>query len=228
MKKLIGLILLFCLSLLPSPASPSKPTSSLRSPSTKIPVSLTFQDGDLIFQSSRSSMSKAIQLTTRSPYSHCGLIYRRQGGVFVLEAIQPVSLTPLKDWIKRGRNGHYVLMRLKNSSKVLTPEIWQKMKILGDSFVGKDYDGSFAWSDERIYCSELIWKIYQRATGLEIGQLQRLKEFDLSSPLVKKQLALRYGAQIPLNEWVISPAAMLNSPLLEKVNNSRIRVITDK
>ncbi|PKL12411.1 MAG: peptidoglycan peptidase, partial [Spirochaetae bacterium HGW-Spirochaetae-6] len=127
MKKLIGLILLSCLSLLPSPASPSKPFSPWKTPAQKATRPVAPQDGDLIFQHSRSPLSRAIQLATRSPYSHCGLIYRRRGAVFVLEAIQPVSLTPLKDWIKRGKNGHYVLMRLKDSSKVLTPEIWQKM-----------------------------------------------------------------------------------------------------
>ncbi|MES2797692.1 MAG: hypothetical protein V4683_17115 [Bacteroidota bacterium] len=34
------------------------------------------KNGDLIFQTSLSGQSKAIQLATNSKYSHCGLIYK--------------------------------------------------------------------------------------------------------------------------------------------------------
>ncbi len=59
------------------------------------------------------------------------------------------------------------------------------MKEVGDQLKGKPYDTTFEWSDNKIYCSELVWKIYQRGAGIEIGKLQRLKEFDLSNAIVK-------------------------------------------
>lgn len=62
----------------------------------------TFQNGDIIFQTSKSSQSKAIQLATNSKYSHMGIIYETDGQFFVYEAVQPVKLTKLNDWIKRG------------------------------------------------------------------------------------------------------------------------------
>lgn len=34
----------------------------------------TLKDGDIIFQTSLSGQSKAIQAATGSPYSHCGII----------------------------------------------------------------------------------------------------------------------------------------------------------
>jgi hypothetical protein len=34
------------------------------------------KNGDLIFQTSTSKQSKAIQLATDSKYSHCGIIYK--------------------------------------------------------------------------------------------------------------------------------------------------------
>jgi hypothetical protein len=40
-----------------------------------------------------------------------GIIYKQAGKYFVFEAIQPVKLTPLNDWIKRGKDGHYVVKR---------------------------------------------------------------------------------------------------------------------
>lgn len=178
------------------------------------------QDGDIIFQTSTSQQSKAIQLATKSEYSHCGIIYKEKGKYFVFEAVQPVKLTPLDEWIARGKNSHFVIKRLKNAEKVLTPKILDEMKKTGNSFKGKDYDLYFEWDDDRIYCSELIWKIYKQGTGLEIGKLQRLEEFDLSHPAVKQKLKERYGNNIPKNEKVISPVAIFNSDLLYTVESN--------
>lgn len=173
-----------------------------------------FQNGDIIFQTSTSSQSKAIQLATKSKYSHMGIIYKQNGKYYVYEAVQPVKLTPLDSWIKRGEDEHFVVKRLKNAEKLLTPKILQKMKQIGEKYKDKSYDLYFEWSDSRIYCSELVWKIYKQAIGVEIGELQKLNDFDLSNEVVKAKLSERYGNNIPLNELVISPAAIFNSDKL--------------
>jgi uncharacterized protein YycO len=178
------------------------------------------KNGDLIFQTSRSSQSQAIQLATKSKYSHCGIIYQEGEKYFVFEAIQPVKYTPLEQWIARGKDGKYVVKRLKNAAQVLNPEVLRKMKAVGEGFKGKNYDSTFEWSDDKIYCSELIWKVYQRATGLEIGKLDKLSSFDLSSEPVKKKMKERYGTKVPLNETVISPAAVFESELLITVKSN--------
>lgn len=172
------------------------------------------QNGDLIFQTSLSRQSKAIQLATKSKYSHCGLIYKNGNDYFVFEAVQPVKLTSLDKWIAKGQDGKYVIKRLKNADQILTPSVIGKMKQIGDQFKGKNYDLIFDWSDDKIYCSELIWKVYQRATGLEIGKLQQLKDFDLSDKVVQAKMKERYGDKIPMDETVISPVAIFDSELL--------------
>lgn len=181
---------------------------------------VTLKNGDLIFHTSQSSQSQAIQLATKSKYSHCGIIYQEGEKYFVFEAIQPVKYTPLEQWIARGKDGKYVVKRLKNAAQVLTPEVLRKMLIVGEGFKGKNYDLTFEWSDDKIYCSELIWKVYQRATGLEIGKLDKLSSFDLSANAVKKKMKERYGNKIPLNETVISPAAVFESELLVTVKSN--------
>lgn len=176
------------------------------------------QEGDIIFQISESDLSTAIQLATHSKYSHCGIIFKRDDDQwYVYEALQPVRYTPLRQWMARGKQGHFVIKRLKDAATVLTPEVISKMKETGKQYNGKDYDFYFGWSDERIYCSELVWKIYKGATGLEIGTLQTLKDFDLNSPAVKQQMKAIYGDKIPLNEKIISPVSMFESPLLVTV-----------
>lgn len=172
------------------------------------------KNGDLIFQTSLSGQSKAIQLATKSKYSHCGLIFKDDNNFYVFEAVQPVKRTPLDKWIARGQDGKYVIKRLKNADEILTPVILTKMKHVGDNFSGKNYDLTFEWSDDKIYCSELIWKIYQRSTGIEIGKLEKLSDFDLTNEAVKKKMNERYGNKIPMDEIVISPAAIFDSELL--------------
>ena len=172
------------------------------------------KDGDLIFQTSLSRQSRAIQLATKSKYSHCGLIYKEGNAFFVFEAVQPVKRTPLSKWIARGKDGKYVVKRLRNSHQIVTPSALVKMKQVGQGFDHKNYDLAFEWSDDRIYCSELIWKIYQRATGIEIGKLQKLRDFDLTNEAVMKKMKERYGNKIPMDEIVISPAAIFESGLL--------------
>ncbi len=178
------------------------------------------KNGDLIFQTSLSGQSKAIQLATKSKYSHCGLIYKDGNDFYVFEAVQPVKRTPLDKWIARGQDGKYVIKRLKNADQVLTSATLTKMKQVGDKFNGKNYDLTFEWSDDKIYCSELIWKIYQRATGIEIGKLEKLSDFDLTNEAVKKKMKERYGDKIPTNEIVISPAAIFDSELLMTVKSN--------
>lgn len=178
------------------------------------------RNGDLIFQTSQSSQSKAIQLATGSKYSHMGIIYKNEGKFFVYEAVQPVKLTPLNEWINRGENKYYVIKRLANSEKILDSSTLSKMKQYGEQFLGKPYDIYFEWSDDRIYCSELVWKIYKHSTGIEIGELERLSKFDLSNEIVQEKMKERYGNNIPLDEKVISPAAMFNSDKLITVKKN--------
>jgi uncharacterized protein YycO len=184
------------------------------------PNSKYINNGDIIFQTSKSSQSKAIQLATKSKYSHMGIIYENDGQFFVYEAVQPVKLTPLSEWINRGKNGHYVIKRLENADQVLTNSTLTKMKQIGGQFKGRPYDIYFEWSDDKIYCSELVWKIYKQAADIEIGQLEKLSDFDLTNEIVHMKMKERYGENIPMNEKVISPAAMFNSDLLITIKSN--------
>jgi Permuted papain-like amidase enzyme, YaeF/YiiX, C92 family len=88
---------------------------------------------------------------------------------------------------------------------------------------GRPYDLYFEWSDDRIYCSELVWKAYERGLGIRLGELARLGSFDLSNGSVKAKMAERFGDRVPLDERVISPSAVFDSPLLETVKEAQAR-----
>ncbi|AVQ13162.1 Orthopoxovirus protein, PF05708 family [Leptospira santarosai] len=77
----------------------------------------------------------------------------------------------------------------------------------------------FGWNDELIYCTELVWKLYDRYTGIRLGELKTLKDFDLSSPAVQFLMKKRYGNRVPYSEPVISPVDMFHSSELITVVN---------
>ena len=178
------------------------------------------QNGDIIFQTSQSKQCTAVQIATRSIYSHCGIIYIEKNNVYVYEAVGPVKMTPFSEWIQHGKDSKYVVKRLKNASTQLTPAIFSKVKASGEKYKGKSYDLYFGWSNEKIYCSELVWKIYKQGANIEVGKLQKLKEFDLSSKEVKAIIKERYGDDIPLDEIVISPKSIFDSELLVTVKDT--------
>lgn len=171
-------------------------------------------DGDIIFQVSESGQSKAIQLATHSKYSHVGMILNIDGKCYVYEAVQQVSLTPIEVFISRGNNKHFVVKRTRETDDVLSPDVVEKIKKEGMKYKGRDYDLYFAWSDDKLYCSELVYKLYKEYAGIEVGRLQKLKSFDLSSNIVKAKLNERYGDNIPFDENVVSPATIFDDPQL--------------
>jgi Permuted papain-like amidase enzyme, YaeF/YiiX, C92 family len=173
-----------------------------------------FRSGDIIFQISKSRQSEAIQKATNSKYSHVGLVYKNENKVYVYEAVQPVKLTPINEWINQGENKHYVVKRLKNWKESLTEDKIKKMKEVGEKFNEKSYDIYFEWSNDKIYCSELVWKMYKEALNIELGGLKTLKSFNLNDPIVKKIMKERYGNKIPYDEKVISPRDIFESKKL--------------
>lgn len=176
-----------------------------------------FKDGDLVFQSSVSRQTKAIQLATHSKWSHVGIVFKDNGDFFVYEAVQPVKVTPLAKWLSRSTDGIFAVKRIKNADSILTPENISMLRSEAVKFLGKNYDIYFEWTDEKIYCSEMVFKTYKNALNIEIGNTEKLKNFDLSNDEVKNIMNERYGNDIPLNEDVISPVSMFNSDKLIQI-----------
>lgn len=174
-------------------------------------------DGDMIFQTSQSSQCEAVRIATNSKFSHCGIIYIQNGQHYVYEAVQPVKMTKLDDWISHGENKSYVVKRLKNSKSILTKSVIEKMKNYGSTLMNKNYDLYFGWSDDKIYCSELVWKIYKNGANIELCSLEKLKNFNLKDPKVQTIMNERYGKNVPLEEDVVAPSQLVDSKILETI-----------
>ena len=210
-KKAITLFCLLCIGLTNCKNTPKNVQKIVEN------ASENFRSGDIIFQTSVSGQGKAIQEATHSAYTHCGIVYAVNGKFYVFEAIQPVTNTPLEDFIARGDKAHFIIKRLKNADTVITNATLDRMQAVGKPLWGRSYDIHFGWSDEKIYCSELVYKVYKLGANIELCPLKTLKDFDLTSAEVKKKMAERYGNNIPYNESVVSPQDIFESPLLRTV-----------
>ena len=178
-------------------------------------ANVSYQTGDIIFHVSKSLQSLGIQKVTKSRYSHMGLIVNKDGKAWVLEAVQPVKYTALQQWIDRGVERHYVVKRFKTN---LTVRQKQTLIKNAEQYLGQPYDLYFEWDNRALYCSEIVWKAYHDALGIELAPLSKLRQFNLSSSEVKQLMQQRYGQNIPLNEIVIAPQTIFASTALIEVD----------
>ena len=180
----------------------------------------SFREGDIIFQVTISPQSEALQFATGSKYTHCGILLEHNKKMHVFEAIRTVSWTPLEEWIARGVDGHYVLMRIKDPALRPDAATLAAMKKAGLPMAGKPYDLLFQWSDDKIYCSELVWKMYERGAGIALSEPHTFREYHLDNPLVRAIIEERYGHGINLDERAVAPSDLMESELLETVGGN--------
>jgi hypothetical protein len=122
-------------------------------------------------------------------------------------------------WSKLRRRSS--LVAAGNVSPIGAGSTLGKLAAEGKKQLGKPYDGAFDWSDSKMYCSELVWKIFHAALGVDLGEPKPLRSFDLTSPEVHAALSKRYGRSIPLDSVMIAPQEIYDSDLLEWVQGAR-------
>ncbi|MBK9578491.1 MAG: hypothetical protein IPK50_11425 [Fibrobacterota bacterium] len=175
------------------------------------------RSGDLLFQISRSGQAAAIAKATGSPWTHCGLVFHRQGRWQVLEASSKVQWTPLAEWIAQGKDLSLEVRRVDSTVFLPDPAGLASMEQSASRYGGKPYDLVFGWSDSAIYCSELPWKVY-RAIGVDLGMVQSLRQLNLSSSEVKDLIQRRSKLGIRWEDSLVTPAGLRNSPRLHPVS----------
>lgn len=170
------------------------------------------QEGDILFQSlPHSRLVNAIEGVSQSPYSHCGIVAKENGAWVVVEAYRKVEVTPLREFVFRGRDQRFTAYRLKDANQKHIPETLANAK----KFLGRPYDVRYRMDDEAIYCSELIYKAYREASGEELGKLVRLGDL----PWKPFESTIQHFEQgpVPLEREMITPRGMAEAEQLELV-----------
>jgi hypothetical protein len=134
----------------------------------------------------------------------------------VVEAIDHVRRTPLVSWFMRGRSGRFTAYR--TTSAVPLPaagKFHDSLSAALTTYMGRPYDFRYAPEDSEIYCSELVFKAYREACGIELGGWEELGQLNWRpfEPLIRTL----EGGPAPLQRRMITPAAITRSPLLYRV-----------
>ncbi len=170
--------------------------------------------GDIYFQSLLPSpLVVAIEGVTQSPYSHCGILNKTDGKWVIHEAIGPVRVVDLETWIMQGKHQDYDVYRLK-------PEYRSKIGELltaTEKFMGRPYDIQYDFDDEKIYCSELIFKAFQSTYNEELGKVVKLGDLNWEP---HEAFIRHIDPSLPLKRKMITPQHMADADQLEQVFES--------
>jgi hypothetical protein len=170
---------------------------------------LQLRTGDVVLQTSKSSRSLLIQRASRSKYSHVGLVEVTPQGTFVLEAIGPVTRTPVASWAARGVGHAFTVLRPKQ----LDAATLQHVVEVARGELGKPYDAQYQWDDEKLYCSELVVKAFERGAQVTLGVQQRVADLQLT--VEERAWAHRLGATE--EQTLVTPGSLDGDEHLEVV-----------
>ena len=176
---------------------------------------IALKTGDVVFQTSRSAQSRAIQEATASPWSHVGIIEVTSTGTWVIEAVGPVKRTPWRTWRRRGVDGRALVMRPKGFGETTL----ERVVSAAIAELGKPYDLRFQWGDDAYYCSELVAKAFERGAGITLGKRERLGDLHIGG--LRREIVARWGGKVPRDLVLVTPAALAVDPQLARVGITR-------
>lgn len=183
------------------------------------------QNGDLVFQTTRTSQSMAIAFASLSPYIHTGIVRKQGDQLTVIEAANPVQETPLETWLSRGMFHRYSIYRYKD----LTHEQGDKVVASALKYLGKPYDFYFTFDTEAIYCSELDYLAFKE-NDIPLAAPEKIGSLYVNNRFVKKVIEQRwqnYPAckgkdftfeqcyDVMMEGELVTPAAIARDPHLE-------------
>ena len=163
------------------------------------------QKGDIIMHTSTSSQSKWIKMLTSSPYTHTGIVNVENGSYSVIEASTQVKEIELATWIEKGVNRRFAVFRVDTA---------EGEDIIEEALrhLGKRYDSQFEPSDDKLYCSEFIYKVFEMAAHETLGVWEPIDRIlqPIKSPELQDIVGQRFGDETPTH-LVITPKSIADA-----------------
>lgn len=174
-------------------------------------------EGDIVFQSLPNpaglDLVDAIEGSTGSPYSHCGMVFKDGADWKIIEAIGPVKETRLDEYIARGRGRKIWAYRFESAAqRKHVPAALAAMR----KDLGKPYDPHYSFDSQAIYCSELIYRGWKSATGEGLGKVVKLGDlkWEPYKPVIE---AIEGPGNLPLDRKMITPRDLAKAAGLKMV-----------
>ncbi len=172
-------------------------------------AAVAYTEGDIIFIQSQTAQAKALTEATRSVWTHVGIIVKNKANAWaVAEAVGPLKVTPIADFIGRSKNKSYKILRFRHfDQKTMLKSLYITLPKYN-----KPYDIYFEFNQDKIYCSELTYLVFKDVTGFDLGRIQKMKEMQLNGPYVQALIKKRFtdtGRHFDPEELIITPVSQL-------------------
>ncbi len=161
----------------------------------KSPETITLQpllechNGDLVFRRGESFTSRVVlACDPEAVFSHVGMVYKTRNQVMVIHAVpgeqppgkkQPLKCEPLESFLKGDLAIDYRICRIRHEHRNAARAA---AEIAHSFFInGYWFDDKFDLATPKaLYCTELVWKAYQKA-GLELLSEQDFSQAPFSN-----------------------------------------------
>lgn len=168
----VSLLLLIVIGLLLAFAHKTGNTQLNRRPIVDIMEMPELLEGDLIFRKGRSLVSTVVLMNDRSSaYSHVGIVAFKNGEPFIVHAVpgepdecgeEKVKCDTPVDFLNEEKASLFAIYRLAEGDN-------DKVKVAAHEAMnyyetGLPFDKGLDFrSDDKLYCTELVWKAYLKA-----------------------------------------------------------------
>ena len=146
----------------------------------------SFKSGDIIVRKGGGALSYAIMNTTKEPYSHCGIIVRNHDSLTVIHAIADILSESNEDGVQAISLNNFVRLTTDSMLFVCRPIFEDSLgiKLANEAIIMLNkklpYDHRYNLSSEnKIYCSELIYRAFLNATGQNVFKIKKVGKLDI-------------------------------------------------
>lgn len=181
------------------------------------------QVGDVVFIGIGAYPFKKVSEATESWTNHVGVVLDVNAeDPVIAESTFPLSrATTLSKFVKRSVGGRVEVSRLPQA---LTPEQQQKLIQAAEKRYGIFYDSGFDLYSRGQFCSRFAREILFEATGTQVGEVENFSHLLQRNPKVGLTYwKVWYLGIIPWSRQTVTPASLLNSPLLQPQFDGYVR-----
>lgn len=194
------------------------PSAAVALPSASLAeLSPALKAGDLVFIRIKGRPFAQVALDTNTWTNHVGVVLKASpDDPLVAESAVPWSrTTTLSKFVRRSEGGRLAVVRLA------TPLNAQQEAALATAVERRSgiiYDSGFNLHSKRQFCSRFVREVLQEATGTEVGSVETLSELLGRRPNANLSFwNVWYFGRIPWQRETVTPASMLQSPLVQPV-----------
>ncbi len=181
---------------------------------------LELKVGDVLLQPLKCWACSLIEAEEETIYSHVGVVVATSPEVMVAEAFSKVRKLSLSEYNQKTEPGQKLMvLRFRRDDLVAEFQNSQSefKKLFETSFEGALYDHDFRWNNfdeqgnEKLYCSELVSKLFQAFVGVELP-IKRM-HFEKN----RESWMTYFRGNIPDQQWGNSPGDFHRSELFYEV-----------